>query len=109
MIRRALFTLTLAAIASSAFAAPPAAVAYKKVTLSRDFYAEGAYFGDFNRDGKMDVVIGPFWFEGPDFQKALRRMEIPYDYKDRGQLEKEVPNEYVFFKTFLEKMGVKPE
>ena len=46
---------------------------------------------------------------GPDFQKALARMEIPYDYKDRRQLEKEVPNEYRFFKTFLEKMGVKPE
>ncbi len=46
---------------------------------------------------------------GPDFQKALVRMEIPYDYKDRRQLEQEVPNEYRFFKTFLEKMGVKPE
>lgn len=25
---------------------------------------------------------------GPDFQKALVRMEISYDYKDRRQLEK---------------------
>ena len=42
---------------------------FKKITLSRDFYAEGAYFGDFNHDGKLDVVAGPFWFQGPDFQK----------------------------------------
>jgi hypothetical protein len=42
---------------------------YKKITLSREFFCEGAYYGDFNRDGKLDVVAGPFWFEGPDFQK----------------------------------------
>ena len=50
---------------------------FKKLTLSTKFYAEGAYYGDFNRDGKLDVVAGPFWFEGPDFTK---RHEIP-----RGQ------------------------
>jgi HEAT repeat protein len=43
--------------------------AFKKLRLTGEFYAEGAYYGDFNRDGKMDVVAGPFWFEGPDFQK----------------------------------------
>jgi hypothetical protein len=43
--------------------------AFKKLRLSDQFYAEGAYYGDFNRDGKMDIVAGPFWFEGPDFQK----------------------------------------
>ena len=43
--------------------------AFQKLRLSDQFYTEGAYFGDFNRDGKMDIVAGPFWFEGPDFQK----------------------------------------
>ncbi|MCX6908108.1 MAG: HEAT repeat domain-containing protein, partial [Verrucomicrobia bacterium] len=43
--------------------------AFKKLRLAEQFYAEGAYYGDFNRDGKLDVVAGPFWFEGPDFQK----------------------------------------
>ena len=37
--------------------------------MSDKFYAEGAYYGDFNKDGKLDVVAGPFWYEGPDFQK----------------------------------------
>ena len=41
----------------------------QKVRLSDKFYAEGAYYGDFNRDGKLDVVAGPFWYEGPDFTK----------------------------------------
>jgi hypothetical protein len=42
---------------------------FQKLTLSDQFYCEGAYYGDFNKDGKLDVVIGPFWYEGPDFQK----------------------------------------
>jgi len=45
--------------------------------------------------------------EGSDFQKFLGHLEIPYDYKDRSQLEKDVLVEYEFYKTFLEKMGVK--
>jgi HEAT repeat protein len=43
--------------------------AFKKLRLSDEFYAEGAYYGDFNHDGQTDIVAGPFWFEGPDFQK----------------------------------------
>lgn len=53
---------------STCLAASPAPT-YKKLTLSDKFYAEGAYYGDFNKDGKLDVVAGPFWYEGPDFQK----------------------------------------
>ena len=40
---------------------------WKKITISRDFVSEGANFGDFNHDGKQDVVAGPYWYEGPDF------------------------------------------
>jgi hypothetical protein len=42
---------------------------YKKIVLSDKFYCEGANVGDFNNDGKLDVVAGPWWFEGPDFTK----------------------------------------
>ena len=41
---------------------------FRTLRLSDQFYAEGAYYGDFNRDGKLDLVAGPFWFEGPNFQ-----------------------------------------
>lgn len=43
--------------------------AYKKLRLSDKFHAEGAYYADFNRDGKMDVVAGPYWYAGPDFKQ----------------------------------------
>jgi tripartite-type tricarboxylate transporter receptor subunit TctC len=46
---------------------------------------------------------------GPDFQKALANLEIPFDYKDRTQLEKETAEQFYIYKAFLEKMGVKPE
>ena len=42
---------------------------FKKIQLSDQFWGEGANFGDFNHDGKMDVVSGPYWWEGPAFQK----------------------------------------
>jgi hypothetical protein len=42
---------------------------FTKLRLTDQFCAEGADFADFNRDGKMDVVSGPFWYEGPDYQK----------------------------------------
>ena len=41
---------------------------YRKQQLSDKFFSEGATFGDFNHDGKMDVVSGPYWYEGPDFK-----------------------------------------
>ncbi len=52
---------------------------WKKLTLSTKFYCEGANFADFNKDGQVDVVSGPFWYAGPDF---TNRHEI---YKPTGK------------------------
>lgn len=48
---------------------------FKKTQLTDKFWGEGATFGDLNRDGKLDIVSGPFWYQGPDF--ALRREFYP--------------------------------
>jgi hypothetical protein len=37
---------------------------FKKHQLSDQFWSEGANFGDFNKDGKGDVVSGPYWWKG---------------------------------------------
>src|SRR5437899_99205 len=42
---------------------------FKTIRLTEQFWSEGATFGDFNHDGKKDIVSGPYWWEGPDFQK----------------------------------------
>jgi putative membrane-bound dehydrogenase-like protein len=44
-------------------------ITWKRQQLHGDFYAEGATIGDINGDGKADVVSGPFWWEGPAFEK----------------------------------------
>ena len=44
-------------------------ITWKRQQLHGDFYSEGAGIGDINGDGKPDVVAGPFWWEGPAFEK----------------------------------------
>jgi hypothetical protein len=41
---------------------------FDKIQLTDKFWSEGANYGDFNHDGKMDIVSGPYWYEGPDFK-----------------------------------------
>ncbi len=48
-------------------AADPTLTTFAKQHLTPQFMSEGATFGDFNRDGKQDVVSGPFWYAGPTF------------------------------------------
>jgi len=40
---------------------------FKRTQLTDKFWSEGATFGDLNRDGKPDIVSGPYWYAGPDF------------------------------------------
>jgi tripartite-type tricarboxylate transporter receptor subunit TctC len=45
--------------------------------------------------------------ETPKFQKILKDLDLPYGFKDRSQLEKELPQEYEFLKIFFQEIGVK--
>ena len=63
--------LLLAAACVSTGLAPAAEYTvhtFRKIQLTDQFWAEGADAGDFNHDGRKDVVYGPFWWEGPDFK-----------------------------------------
>lgn len=41
---------------------------FTRVQLSDQFWSEGATFGDLNNDGIIDIISGPWWWEGPDFK-----------------------------------------
>jgi len=43
--------------------------AFERKQLTDVYYSEGANAGDINGDGQADVVYGPYWFEGPVFDK----------------------------------------
>lgn len=43
--------------------------AFQRIELTSEYYSEGANAGDLNRDGKPDIVSGPYWYVGPSFQE----------------------------------------
>ena len=68
-MKRLSLTIALLLLGAAACLAGPPNPTFRKIQLTDKFYAEGAYYADFNKDGHLDVVAGPFWYEGPDFQK----------------------------------------
>jgi FG-GAP-like repeat len=71
----------LAVIAAPASAEDFTLHTFKRQRLTDHYYSEGANAGDINGDGKADVVYGPYWFEGPSFEK---KYEI-YPAKDQNR------------------------
>ncbi len=59
---------------------------WDKRWLSGLFYGEGAAFGDFNKDGKLDIVSGPFIYDGPEFTMKRAYTDVkshdPLAYSD---------------------------
>jgi hypothetical protein len=43
---------------------------FRKQTLTEFFYSFAAAAADFNRDGAMDIVSGPFIYYGPDYTRS---------------------------------------
>ena len=56
---------------------------FEKHHLTDKFYCEGADFADFNSDGKMDVVSGPYWYAGPDFKERHEYRPVQ-EYPPKG-------------------------
>ena len=47
--------------------------------------------------------------DGAEFQNLLKQLNLPYDFKDRARLEKDLPVDTEWYRTFLKKFGVKKE
>jgi tripartite-type tricarboxylate transporter receptor subunit TctC len=44
--------------------------------------------------------------EQPEFQKLMEAQNLPYEYKSREQLEKDIPAQFEWYKNTLQKWGV---
>jgi hypothetical protein len=84
---RLLTLATLAAISTAALvpAAPNAGskepkITWKKTVLDSKFRSEGVAVADVNKDGKIDVLNGEYWYEAPDWKP--HELQPPADFKD---------------------------
>jgi hypothetical protein len=59
---------------------PAKAISWKKTVLDRKFRSEGVAIADVNKDGKIDVLNGEYWYEAPDW--TPHEMKPFTDYKD---------------------------
>ncbi len=63
----------IATIAVLVFALSPdasRAIDFEKIVLTDQYYCDGIAAADINSDGQLDIVAGPFWYEGPEFKQA---------------------------------------
>src|SRR5881227_3558918 len=57
---------------------PP--IAWKKIVIDKVFRSEGVAVADVNKDGKLDILVGDFWYEAPDWKMhPIRRVK---DFND---------------------------
>ncbi|WP_080240984.1 FG-GAP repeat domain-containing protein [Spirosoma rigui] len=52
---------------------------FTKTTITRDFISEGVAVADLNKDGKMDIVAGYYWFEAPNWTRHELAPSRVYD------------------------------
>jgi len=66
--------------APNAKAADEKTITWKKTVLDTKFRSEGVAVADVNKDGKIDVLNGEFWYEAPDWKP--HEMQPYMDHKD---------------------------
>jgi putative membrane-bound dehydrogenase-like protein len=49
-------------------ALPQSDPTFERLPLAREFLSEGASFADLDKDGHADVISGPYWYRGPDYE-----------------------------------------
>ena len=50
--------------------------------IHQQFISEGVAVGDINKDGKTDILAGPYWFEAPDWVAHEIRTPLKFDHTE---------------------------
>lgn len=69
---------------------------FRKTQLNTQFFCEGAAYGDLNRDGRADLIAGPYWYEGPDFSAHKHTLYAPKSFDPNGYSD----NFFAFVRDF---------
>lgn len=54
---------------------------FTKIQLTDKFWSEAAAIGDINGDGHADIVVGPYWYEGPNFRNRHTYAPATHTFK----------------------------
>ena len=73
---KSLFSLSIMCMLMSAATAQPAStlttpVIFKKHIINPVFVSEGVAVADVNKDGKMDILAGRYWYQAPEWQQHI--------------------------------------
>jgi hypothetical protein len=58
---------------------PADKISWKKIVIDKTFRSEGVAIADVNKDGKMDILVGDYWYEAPDWKMHEIRKPGKYD------------------------------
>ena len=47
----------------------PSAVSWKKTVVDAAFRSEGVSVADVNKDGRLDILVGDYWYEGSGWKR----------------------------------------
>lgn len=60
----------MTALCQNLSAAEPDDIWFEKQQLTDKYYCDGIATADIDKDGHLDIVAGPFWYAGPEFETA---------------------------------------